>query len=209
MWDGFEGFVRAVAGQFVSLAAATTFVSRIVSRYGRGFPDPSEDGPHLLFPGPEELADADFYRIGLTRSRAETIRTGARALLGRKVSLSREQSLGELVGSWTELRGIGRSAGGLTGRMRRCTCGTRRLQVVEGWRVGKLFGQRPVCASRRNASGCSTLVPSRRHPLRPQQCQPAERPHQKRYSHTLPALPGSGRGCRSSFPSVRILLPVA
>lgn len=107
VWDGFEGVVRAVAGQFVSVAAATTFVSRIADRFGTRPAGVPAGGPKLLFPGPKQLVDADFSGIGLTRSRAETIRMCARALLDGTVSLEAGQPLGEFISSWTQLRGIG------------------------------------------------------------------------------------------------------
>src|SRR5690606_29239078 len=60
-----------------------------------------------LFPGPEVLADADLAGIGLTRARADTVRTVARALRDGDVDLRPERTLDEFVERWTALPGIG------------------------------------------------------------------------------------------------------
>src|SRR5690606_28034254 len=81
-WDGFEIAVRAILGQQVSVAAARTFAARIAQRYGEALPaGHAAPGLTHLFPTPVQLADADLTEIGLTRARAEAVRTVARAVL--------------------------------------------------------------------------------------------------------------------------------
>lgn len=106
-WDGFEIAVRAIVGQQVSVAAARTVTSRLAARFGTAFETPLAKGLTHLFPTPAALADADFAGIGLTTTRAETIRTIARALLDGRIDFRPEQTLEEFVERWTALPGIG------------------------------------------------------------------------------------------------------
>ncbi len=111
-WDGFEAAVRAIVGQQVSTAAARTVTARLAERFGTALETPFAPGtghPALThrFPTPAVLADADLSGIGLTRSRAETLRTVARALLDGKVDFRPERTLEDFVARWTALRGIG------------------------------------------------------------------------------------------------------
>jgi AraC family transcriptional regulator, regulatory protein of adaptative response / DNA-3-methyladenine glycosylase II len=71
-WDGFEIAVRAVLGQQVSVAAARTFATRIVTAYGMALASPVEGITHL-FPSPEILGRADLGKIGLTGARIKTL----------------------------------------------------------------------------------------------------------------------------------------
>lgn len=96
-WTGFEAGVRAVVGQQISVAAATTVVGRIVARHGSGG----------AFPEPADLATASFESIGLTNRRAETLRTLARAVLDGGVVLDGTLDHDELVDRLVALPGIG------------------------------------------------------------------------------------------------------
>jgi AraC family transcriptional regulator of adaptative response / DNA-3-methyladenine glycosylase II len=79
-WEGFELAVRAIVGQQVSVAGATTIIGRIAARYGTRI----EDG--IVFPDARRLANA---RIGgMPRARAATIRAVARASVATGFSLS-------------------------------------------------------------------------------------------------------------------------
>ena len=106
-WDGFEIAVRAVLGQQISVAAARTIAARIVERHGAPLSTPTLPGLERLFPTPEALASADLGRLGLTATRAATVRTLAQALLDGRVDFRAEQSLEEFVARWTALPGIG------------------------------------------------------------------------------------------------------
>jgi len=83
-WDGFELAIRAILGQQITVKGATTLAGRIVKLFGEPF-SPS-DGLTHLFPAAEVLADADLTRAGLTKARATTICSLARAVSGRKIS---------------------------------------------------------------------------------------------------------------------------
>lgn len=71
-WDAFEGAVRAVLGQQVSIDRATDLAARLVDRFGTGG-----------FPAPEALASADVATIGIPGARAAAVRYLARAVLER------------------------------------------------------------------------------------------------------------------------------
>ncbi|WP_164013522.1 DNA-3-methyladenine glycosylase 2 [Pyxidicoccus trucidator] len=106
-WDGFEIAVRAIIGQQVSVAAARTVAARLAQRFGQALPAAFAPGLEHLFPTPEALADADLSAIGLTRARAETVRTMARALLDGGVDFKPERTLDDFAARWVALPGIG------------------------------------------------------------------------------------------------------
>ena len=105
-WDGFEIAVRAVIGQQVSVAAARTLTARLAQRYGTPLAIPF-DGLTHLFPTPERLVGADLTEIGLTRARADTIRSLSRALLEGRVDFNPERTLEDFTARWVALPGIG------------------------------------------------------------------------------------------------------
>jgi AraC family transcriptional regulator of adaptative response / DNA-3-methyladenine glycosylase II len=81
--DPFEGIVRAVCGQQVSLAAARTVTGRLVQGYGAFAPLISGRALYL-FPDPGTLASmpvATIRNIGLTNAKASAIRTVANAVI--------------------------------------------------------------------------------------------------------------------------------
>jgi 3-methyladenine DNA glycosylase/8-oxoguanine DNA glycosylase len=81
--DPFEGTVRAILGQQVSLAAASTMVDRLVRRVGD--PAPEIGGvPLLAFPRPESVAALGregLLSLGLTRAKAAALHGLAVAVL--------------------------------------------------------------------------------------------------------------------------------
>jgi AraC family transcriptional regulator of adaptative response / DNA-3-methyladenine glycosylase II len=103
--DAFELAIRAVLGQQVSVAAATTLAGRLVERFG----EPVEIGPELthLFPRPEALADADVAAIGLPGARAATVRALAATVVNGSLHLDGACDLGESVKRLTALPGMG------------------------------------------------------------------------------------------------------
>jgi len=77
-WNGFELAVRAILGQQITVKGATALAARLVRAFGQPFS--GGEGLTHLFPTPEVLADADLSRIGLTKARALSIRSLARAV---------------------------------------------------------------------------------------------------------------------------------
>jgi AraC family transcriptional regulator of adaptative response / DNA-3-methyladenine glycosylase II len=103
-WDPFECAVRAVLGQQVSVAAGRTFAARLVERVGttiRG----GADGLTHLFPDAATLAAAPLEFLGITRSRAATLRALARAVLERRIDFDAAPE--EVVAALAALPGIG------------------------------------------------------------------------------------------------------
>jgi len=105
-WDGFELAVRAVLGQQISVAGATTLTRRLVEQYGE---DRTNGREHLdrAFPTPEAIANAPLEKIGLPKSRAATLRSMARSLMDEKIHFQAGQSLDMFVEKFTALPGIG------------------------------------------------------------------------------------------------------
>lgn len=98
-WDPFELAVRAVLGQQVTVAGASTLAGRLVERFGGRV---EGDAPNRLFPLPAGLADAPLEEIGLPRRRAETIRALAASGVDFASGDARERLLAMPgVGEWT------------------------------------------------------------------------------------------------------------
>ena len=109
-WDGFELTIRAVLGQQVSVKAATTFAGRIAERYGEPINvavDGMPDAPDRLFPEPRELVRARLEGLGIIRSRAQTIRNVARAVVNGELSFDAAQSAEDFDADLTSIKGIG------------------------------------------------------------------------------------------------------
>jgi len=78
-WSGFELAVRAILGQQVTVAGATTLAGRMVAACGTPLAVPV-GSVRALSPVPAALAAADLASIGLPRARAEALRALARSV---------------------------------------------------------------------------------------------------------------------------------
>jgi AraC family transcriptional regulator of adaptative response / DNA-3-methyladenine glycosylase II len=81
-FDGFELAVRAVVGQQVSVASATTLLGRVAARHGAPIDDAPE-GIDRVFPAASAiaaLAPAELAALGITLARARTIVALAREI---------------------------------------------------------------------------------------------------------------------------------
>ncbi len=112
-WDPFEITVRAILGQQISVAAATTMAGRVAARWGT----PIESGElgvgsgelmklSRLFPTPAQLADAAFEDVGIISSRAATLRALARAVRDGSIVFDGVSTIEALrsipgIGDWT------------------------------------------------------------------------------------------------------------
>lgn len=105
-WDAFEVAVRAIIGQQISVAAATTIAGRLAERCGRPLSLPAQGLTHL-FPRPEALAEANLNGIGLTQSRIDTIRALAQAVCDGIVTFDATQPCDEFIEALQRLKGIG------------------------------------------------------------------------------------------------------
>jgi len=102
--DGFETAVGAVVSQQVSVAAARTFLGRLVSLAGRA---EHSDPPTHLFPTPDAIVDADLASIGLTTTRTATLRTLAKAVADENVDLTGTSDRNAVRTALLSLTGIG------------------------------------------------------------------------------------------------------
>jgi AraC family transcriptional regulator of adaptative response / DNA-3-methyladenine glycosylase II len=105
-WDPFELGVRAILGQQVSVAGATTLSGRLVAAHGERLPGGGEGLTHL-FPPPEALAKAPLERIGMPGSRAEAIRGFARAVAAGEPVIAPAAGLEVAMERLTALPGVG------------------------------------------------------------------------------------------------------
>jgi AraC family transcriptional regulator of adaptative response / DNA-3-methyladenine glycosylase II len=105
-WDPFETGVRAIVGQQVSVAGASTVTARIVARHGTPRRRPSGSLTHS-FPRADVLADADLDAIGLTGARITAIRGWARAVADGDVRFDPAAPMDELIDSIVAIRGLG------------------------------------------------------------------------------------------------------
>lgn len=110
-WDGFELTVRAILGQQISVAAATTLSGRVAKRYGEPIeidvPGVAGTMPSRLFPEPERLVRARLKDLGIIGSRAATIRNVAQAVVKGSICFDASQDTREFCQSLTAIKGIG------------------------------------------------------------------------------------------------------
>lgn len=105
-WDGFELAVRAILGQQVSVAAATSLAGRIVRAFGK--PISAPDGLTHLFPTPEVLAGANIASVGMPKARAETIQRLAQAVCEGEIRFDGVVDSEIFLRKLCEIPGIGR-----------------------------------------------------------------------------------------------------
>ena len=108
-WTTFELAVRAVLGQQVSVAGASTLAARLAVKFGRSVTTPF---PHLnrLAPSAKEMAAAspgDIAAIGLPRARALTLHELAKATEHGDLDFGPGATIEEAVTALRRVRGIG------------------------------------------------------------------------------------------------------
>jgi len=105
--DPFEVAVRAVLGQQVSVAGATTLAGRLVERFGTPVPGLAPLGLTHQFPVPETLAGADLAAVGITKARARALDALATAVATGDLELDRARGLDETLAELQALPGFG------------------------------------------------------------------------------------------------------
>ena len=106
--DPFEASVRALLGQQVSVAAATTLAGRFAAQFGAAYA--GTDGLAHRFPTPPEVVAVGAARIatiGLPKTRAAAIHALATAVATGRVRLDATRELASFVAELVELPGIG------------------------------------------------------------------------------------------------------
>lgn len=94
VWDPFEGAVRAVLGQQVSVARATRLAGALCERFGTG-----------VFPDARTLADAEVAAIGLPGMRGRAISAIARRVVDEGTGWL--EDAGSLRAGFVEIPGLG------------------------------------------------------------------------------------------------------
>lgn len=108
-WDRFELALRAVLGQQVSVAGASTLSGRIAARFGSEVVTPFA-GIDRAQPDPDVLASADIAdiaAIGMPKSRANTVRELARFAAAGGLVLAPGTSCDDAVATLDAVPGIG------------------------------------------------------------------------------------------------------
>ena len=108
-WDRFELALRAVLGQQISVAGASTLSGRLAARFGETIVTPCRN-LHRIAPAPETLACADLAdiaAIGLPKTRAATVRELARFAAAGGLRFAPGTPLNEAVSALDALPGIG------------------------------------------------------------------------------------------------------
>ncbi|HEY7373320.1 MAG TPA: DNA-3-methyladenine glycosylase 2 [Polyangia bacterium] len=108
-FDGFEAAVRAVLGQQVSVAAATTLAGRLAARFGEPIATPDAALTHLA-PTPARIAaaaESEIAGIGVPRSRARTLIGVARAVAAGELSLDGGGEIDGVLDRLVAIPGIG------------------------------------------------------------------------------------------------------
>jgi 3-methyladenine DNA glycosylase/8-oxoguanine DNA glycosylase len=88
--DPFEGLIRAVLGQQVSVVGASTMTDRLVRAFGVPLAAVDGEAPLFGFPSPERLASAGaatLRTIGLTNAKAATLHGVSQAVATRLIDL--------------------------------------------------------------------------------------------------------------------------
>ena len=108
-WDGFELAVRAVLGQQITVAAATSLAGALVRAYGEMLPETSgtAEGPTRVFPTPERLENANIASLGMPRSRAATLSSLAAAVRADPAIFKPRGTLQEAVARLRSMSGVG------------------------------------------------------------------------------------------------------
>lgn len=109
-WDGFELTVRAILGQQVTVAAATSLAGRVAARYGTALdPALAERYPALsyVFPSAAKLSRAHFNDMGIVGSRIAAIRALAQSVSRGTLSLAADADPEETYEQLLEIAGIG------------------------------------------------------------------------------------------------------
>jgi AraC family transcriptional regulator of adaptative response / DNA-3-methyladenine glycosylase II len=108
-FDGFEVAVRAILGQQVSVAAATTLAGRWIERFGEPIASPFADVSRLppTAATMARLEPAELARVGLPLSRARTLRALAEAVASGRVDLGLAADLEATRAALLALPGIG------------------------------------------------------------------------------------------------------
>lgn len=106
-WDGFELAVRAVLGQQVTVAGASTLAGRLASRFGKTVPASADFAPTVVFPAADALVEAPVEEVGMPARRGETLRQLARRVVEGDVVLDGSAAVSDVRAALLRVPGIG------------------------------------------------------------------------------------------------------
>ena len=107
--DGFEGAVRVILGQQVTVKAARTLVQRLVDRFGEPISTPYPALTHV-FPHAQAIAAADpevIGKLGIVRQRVKALQALAAAVADGSLLLHRGAPLEPMLDALRALPGVG------------------------------------------------------------------------------------------------------
>ena len=107
--DGFEGALRVILGQQVTVKAARTLVQRVVDRFGEPIATPFAALNHV-FPSAEAIAAADpevIGKLGIVRQRVKALQALAAAVVDGTLTLQRGAPLEQTLDALRALPGVG------------------------------------------------------------------------------------------------------
>jgi AraC family transcriptional regulator of adaptative response / DNA-3-methyladenine glycosylase II len=108
-FDGFEMSVRAILGQQISVAGASTLAGRLALRFGTPVKTPLTALTHL-FPAPQKIAPAtvdNIGRLGITGQRAKTLIALAKAMASGELRLEPGNRIEDTFAQLRKIPGIG------------------------------------------------------------------------------------------------------
>lgn len=108
-FDPFELAIRAILGQQVSVARASSLSGLLAARFGRPIDTPFP-AARLLFPTPAELASAsvdDIAKLGMPGARAGAILAMAQSALSGSLERKPGDDLESAVAELTRVKGVG------------------------------------------------------------------------------------------------------
>jgi AraC family transcriptional regulator, regulatory protein of adaptative response / DNA-3-methyladenine glycosylase II len=105
IWDGLEAAVRAILGERMPHKAPGAALARLVKTFGRLVKTSNAELTHL-FPGAEDLAEADLALAGIREEPAAAIRALARAVLKGELTFEASMDLPDAIARVRVVPGI-------------------------------------------------------------------------------------------------------
>jgi AraC family transcriptional regulator of adaptative response / DNA-3-methyladenine glycosylase II len=105
-WDGFEVSIRAILGQQVTVAAATTLAGRIAKKFGSEYLGDNENLTHV-FPSAKVIADGDLNGLGIVGARIHGIKALAQKVANEDIVINCTVPTDAFVKNICSIKGIG------------------------------------------------------------------------------------------------------
>lgn len=106
-WDQFELAIRAIIGQQITVAGATTLTNRLVEHTSADKAVTAEGKRWLPFPSPEEVIKAPLEKLGFIQNRAATLRAYSERYKQGDLTFPRATTLEGKLSCLSSIKGIG------------------------------------------------------------------------------------------------------